>query len=226
MRTYSLLLALAVLSLLTDSAFALNLATSRRDAKFPTQQMVEKQTFTDPLASNMSVIKASGYAGPTSAAAVTLSTFSAQPDMPRNLSITPGGTTGDIEACAIVISGTDIFGASISETITFAADAVAKIIGTRAFATVTSVVFPASCESGGFAATWSIGAEEKLGVKRCMANKGDVFHSLLNGDKEATGPTMTVHASQVSSNTVDFVGAMNTSNDLVLYFMQNYGCFP
>lgn len=226
MRFYSLLLTLAVMSLLTDSAFALNLATSRRDAKFPTQQMVEKQTFTDPLASNMSVIKASGYAGPTSASAVTLTSFSAQPDVPRNLSITPGGTTGDIETCNVVVTGTDIFGATINETFAFASNQASKVIGTRAFKTVASILWPANCESGSFAATWSVGSEEKLGVKRCMANAGDVFHSLLNGAKEATGPTMVVHASQVSSNTADFNGTMDGSADFTLYFMQNYGCFP
>lgn len=211
---------------LSEALYAVPLSISRRDAKFPTQQMVEKQTFTDPLASNISTIKASGYAGPTSAAVVTLSSFSAQPDVPRNLSITPGGTTGDIENCDIVVNGTNIFGASISETFSFLANQTAKVTGSKAFASVTSVVFPADCESGSFAATWSIGIEPKLGLKRCVANAGDFFHSLLAGAKESTAPTLSVNSSAVESNTVQFNGTLNGSNDFVLYFMQNYGCFP
>lgn len=202
------------------------LSVSRRDAKFPTQQMIEKQEFTNPLASNISTIKLSGYAGPTSAAVVTLTSFSAQPDMARNLSITPGGTTGDIENCDIVVNGTNIFGANISETFAFLANATGKVTGAKAFKTVSSVVFPANCESGSFAATWSIGTETKLGLKRCVANAGDFLFSLLAGAKEATGPTLTVDSNEVEKNVALFNGSLDGSNDFVLYFMQNYGCAP
>lgn len=222
----SLVLLLSVM-VLGEYSQAVPLSVSRRDAKFPTQQMVEKQTFTDALASNAGGIKNAGYAGPTSAAAVTLTTFDAQPDVPRTLSVTPGGTTGDVEACVVTISGTDIFGGSISETFTFAANATGKVTGFKAFASVTSAVWPANCESGGFAATWSIGTEAALGLKRCVTNAGDYFFSLLNGAKEATGPT--IHSSgnsSVASNTVVFNGSLDGSNDFILYFMQNYQCFP
>jgi hypothetical protein len=226
MKFTGLILILLLTAVMCDTAQAIPVSVSRRDAKFPTQQMVEKQTFTDPLASNSSTIKLSGYAGPTSAAAVTLSSFSSQPDMPRNLSITPGGTTGDVEACVITVNGTNAFGASISENFTFVADAIGKQTGNKAFKTVTSVVWPANCESGGFAATWSIGTEPKLGIQRCMANAGDFFFSTLAGAKEATAPTLAVNASAVESNTVQFNGTLNGANDFVLYYMQNYGCFP
>lgn len=220
-------LTLIILALLTigELASAVPLSISRRDAKFPTQQMVEKQTFTDPLASNMSTI-VFATAGPTSAAAASLSSFSAQPDQPRTLSITPGGTTGDIESCVIVVAGTNFFGSTITENFTFAADATGKQVGTKAFKTISSVTWPADCESGGFAATWSIGTEPKLGLKRCVGNAGDFLFSLLAGAKEATAPTLAVSSSAVESNTVLFNGSLNGSNDFVLYFMQNYGCFP
>lgn len=222
------LLSILLLALIAGDAYGVPLAVSRRDAKFPTQQMVEKQSFDNVLASNISTVKASGYDGPTSAAAVTLTSFDdSTPDVPRALSITPGGTTGDIEACVVVVSGTDIFNNSISETFTFAANATGKITGFKAFKTVSSVVWPANCESGGFAATWSIGVEEELGLKRCIGNAGDFFFSLLNGSKEATAPTLHSSAnSSVASNTVNFNGTYDGSADFILYFMQNYLCFP
>lgn len=226
MKLFGLFFTLLMLAVFSDTASAVPLSVSRRDAKFPTQQMVEKQSFTDPLASNSSVIE-NDAAGAISAAAATLSSgFDAQPDVFRNLEITPGGTTGDIESCVITVSGTNAFGASISDTFTFASDATGKQVGVKAFNTVTSVSWPANCESGGFAATWDIGSGEKLGMKRCMANKGDADSSLLNGDKEATGPTMVVDSDEVEKNTADFVGTMNGTNDFILYFYQNYGCFP
>lgn len=215
-----------IVLLTAQFALAIPLAVSRRDAKFPTQQMVEKQSFDNVLASNASTVKASGYAGPTSAAAVTLSSFDAQPDVPRNLSITPGGTTGDIESCVIVVSGTDYQSHSISENFVFAADATNKVSGLKAFKTVSSVLWPADCESGSFAATWSIGTESSLGLKRCINNAGDFFFSLLNGAKEATAPTLHPSGdSSVASNTVLFNGSLDGVNDFVLYFMQNYQCF-
>lgn len=213
-----------LLILLSATAEAIPVGVNRRDAKFPTQQMVEKQSFTNPIASNTSTL-ASNKAGATSAAIATLSSFDSQPDMARNIIVTPGGTTGDVENCDIVVAGTNIFGSNISETFSFLANATGSVTGTKAFKTLTSVTFPADCESGGFAAQWNFGPGEKLGVKRCMANAGDIFFSLLNGSKEATAPTMAVDSDEVEKNTSDFNGAMNGSNDFDLYFMQNFGCF-
>lgn len=213
-----------LLILLSATAEAIPVGVNRRDAKFPTQQMVEKQSFTNPIASNTSTV-ASNKAGPTSAAAATLSSFDNTIDLPRNLTITPGGTTGDIESCVITATGTNIFGSSITETFTFAANDTGTQTGSKAFKTLTLLSWPADCESGGFAAQWNIGVGEKLGVKRCMTNAGDIFFSLLNGSKEATAPTMAVDSDEVEKNTADFNGAMNGSNDFDLYFMQNFGCF-
>jgi len=224
MRTLFLAIALIGVEFLTGSAFAVPVAIQRRDIKFPTQQMVEKQSFTNPIASNDSTLK-SAFAGPTSAAAVTLSSFLASVDVARDITVTPGGTTGDIETCQVTINGTNYFGSTMTEGLNFAANATGKLTTAGAFKTVTSVVWAANCESGAFAATWSIGQGEKLGLSHCVANAGDFFFSLFNGAKEATAPTLTVNASAVSLNTSDFNGAMQGSNDFVLFYMQNYGCF-
>lgn len=197
----------------------------KRDVKLATQQVIEKQTITNPAAAGTTQVL-SANAGPTSAAVKMVSTFVAQPDVPRNLVITPAGTTGDVESCVVTVTGTNIFGRAISETFSFAADASTATTGSKAFKSVSSVSWAANCESGGFAATWSIGYGEKLGLQRCLAAAGDWFHSTLNGAKEATAATVVADADEVEKNTADFNGSMNGSNDFVAYYIQNFGCFP
>lgn len=196
-----------------------------QDVKLPTQGVIEQQSFTDLLAASTTRIVTT-TAGATSAAAATLTTFTAQPDSARNIVITPAGTTTDIENCIITVTGTNIFDRTITETFTFAANDTGAQTGAEAFKTVTSVAWPANCESGGFAATWSIGIGEKIGLKRCMAEAGAFVQSSLNGAKEGTAATVVADADEVEKNTADFNGAMNGSNDHKAYFIQNYGCFP
>jgi hypothetical protein len=191
--------------------------------KLATQAVVDRQDFTNPLAATTTTIL-SAHAGGTAADAVTVTSFSGQPDVPRNLVITPGGTTTDIEDCVIVVSGTNIKNVAISEDFTFAANASSATTGAKAFKTVTSIVFPGNCESGGFAATWGVGLGEKLGLNKCMEAAGQVFFSTLNGAKEGTGPTMAASATAIESNTADFNGTMNGSNDFELFFIQNFRC--
>lgn len=194
-----------------------------RDIKPATQAMLERQDFGTPAAASATAVKAS-FAGATSAATITYNTFNAQPDVPRNLSITPGGTTGDVEACTIVVNGTNIKGKAISENFVFLADASTATVGSKAFKTVTSVVFPANCESGSFAATWTIGYGEKLGIKACMANAGDWAWSHVAGVYESTRATVVNSASAVESNTADFNGTMNGTSRFIGFFVQNFAC--
>lgn len=195
-----------------------------RDLKLPSQKMVEKQTITNPAAAGTADVL-SANAGNTSAAAATVSTFVAQPDVPRSLVITPGGTTADVAACNVLVSGTNYHGVAMSESFAFGNNQSTAVSGSLAFKTVSSVLFPANCEDGGFAATWSVGYGEKLGVSHCMDAAGQIFFSTLNGAKEGTAPTMAVGATtSVAGVTADFNGTMNGANDFELFYMQNYAC--
>lgn len=196
-----------------------------RDLKPATQVMIEQQDFGTPTAAGTNTVL-NASAGSTSAAIATVTTFAGQPDVPRNLVVTPGGTTGDVEACVVVVNGTNYFGKAISENFTFLADASSAQTGNKAFKTVTSVVFPANCESGGFAATWSIGVGEKIGLKRCMALAGQWAWSIVAGAYETTRATVVASSSAVESNTADFNGAMNGTNRFYGYFVQNWQCLP
>lgn len=214
---------LLVLFVFCNSIEAANIKRFFQDAKLPTQQMVEKQSFSNVIAAGTADIL-SANAGNTGAGAVTVSTFVAQPDVARNLVITPGGTTNDVAACSVTVLGTNYNSQAISESFDFTANQSSATTGSKAFLTVTSVVFPAGCEDSPYGATWSIGYGEKLGVKKCMEYAGNILFSTLNGSKEGTAPTMTVDADELEKNTADFNGTMNGSNDFELFFFQNYGC--
>lgn len=98
--------------------------------------------------------------GSSSVTTVVSSGFT-QPDVPRALAITPGGTTADVAAMSITITGTNVEGKVITEDFAFLANATAQTVGAKAFKTVTSVSIPVQ---DGAAATFSIDTSAKLGI--------------------------------------------------------------
>ncbi len=197
-----------------------------QDVKLPTQKVMEYQNIVAPIVATTNRILTTN-AGPTSAAVKVISSFTAQPDVPRNLTITPTGTTGDVESCVIAVVGTDYLGRALTENFTFAADASTAQTGNKAFKTVTSITFPANCESGGFNASWIVGVGSKLGLKRCLNVAGDVFKVNFDGANETVG-TVAASTSAVSANTYTPTGTMNAAKDVGLYFVQNFAstCQP
>lgn len=207
-------------------ALSSHAAVERRslDLSLPSQQMVERQVITAPGATTAASIL-SANAGNTTSAAATVSSFLAQPDVPRALVITPGGTTTAVAPCTIVVNGTSIQNTTILDTFAFTNNQSTPVRGSKAFKTVTSIVFPANCEDGSFDATWSVGYDSKLGLKKCMRNTGNFFHATLNGVLEATRPTIAYGATLVEDNTIVLSSALN-GTDVEAFFMQNYRCNP
>ena len=217
-----ILILTAIAALFSSAAYAVPQRVFQ-DLKLPTQKMIERQAFTNPAAAGSADIL-SGFAGGTSQSSTSTSTFLAQPDVARNIVVTPGGTTGDIEACNIQVFGTNYGNDPINEVFSFTPDQSSAITGTKAFKTITSAGWYQNCESGSFGATWSIGYGEKLGLKNCMDQAGHIFFSTLNGSKEGTAPTMAVDSDEMEKNTSDFNGTMNGSNDFELFYIQNFRC--
>ncbi len=207
------------------SAFAINARVLRQDVKPATQSMLEHRSIDNAIVASTNYIKAS-FAGATAATAISYTTFNNQPDVPRALTITPGSTTSAVEACTITVTGTNIFGATITEDFVFADNASTATVGTKAFKTVSSVAFPADCEAGSFDASWIVGVADVLGLHRCMDNAGDVGWVVFDGSYEATRPTVVAHASHVHSNTIDINGTLNGAKDIDAYFVQNWRCLP
>lgn len=203
---------------------AQNVQPYYRDIKLPRQGVLEVQNFGAPIAASATTIS-SAAAGNTSAAAAALSTFTSQPDVPRNVVITPAGTTDDVAACTIVVSGTNINGKVITEDFAFSANATAATTGVKAFKTISSVSFPAACEDTPFGATWNIGVGEKIGLRQCLDDAGGWGWSSVAGVKESTAATVVADADEPEKNTADFNGTMNGSSVFKGYFIQNYGCY-
>lgn len=137
-----------------------------------------------------------------------------QPDVPRNVTATAGGTSGDIKAIQVVVAGTNVDGVAISETLpAFTADTAGTVTGSKAFATITSITIPAHDGTG---ATTAVGTGSKLGLGDCL-NRNSVVAAYLNGTKEGTAPTVAVSSSAVESNTVTLNSSLNGNPVIVDY---------
>ena len=144
----------------------------------------------------------------------TITTGITQPSTPRNITATAGGTGADIKAVQVTVNGTDYEGKPISETLpAFTVDTPGTVQGVKAFMTVTSIVIPAHDGTG---ATTAIGFGEKLGLPDRL-DTNTVLQAALGGTKEATAPAVTVHASNLASNTVKLNSTLNGSQVDVFY---------
>lgn len=208
------------MTLFTMSAQAYVVPTFR-DIKPSSQQMIEKQSIASPLLGTATRLKSAQAT--TSGASTTISSFSAQPDVARNIVVTTGGTTADCKLATVVVNGTNFYGTAISENFAISDNQAGATTGAKAFKTVTSVVIPAQDGNG---CTYSVGTGTKLGLKSCMASADHFLHAGIGGVKEATAPTVVASASAVESNTAALSTALDGSASVNLFYMQNFACHP
>jgi len=192
-----------------------------QDIKLPSQAVLEHIQISGPIAADSDYVLNDGAAN--NSAATTFSTFSSQPDFPRNITITPGGSTGSVVAGTAVVTGKNFFGATITENFSISNGQSTATTGNKAFKSITSVLFPATDNSG---VTVDIGVGSKLGVHRCANNAGDLVFSVFDGAYETTRGTLAVSATAVESNTFIPNGTMNGSKVVDVYFVQNFRCSP
>lgn len=145
----------------------------------------------------------------------TVTTFLAQPDFARQITITPGGTTASVPAGDVTITGTNIRDEVITDVVTFAANATDAGATTKAFKTVTSMVFPIQDGAG---ATYDVGVNDALGLDRCMS-ANEVLRATMDGAIEATLPTVTFDTNEVEKNTATPNTALNAALDLALVYI-------
>jgi hypothetical protein len=172
---------------------------------------IRRQKWTNPIAASATALKALTA---TSGSVVTTLVPTTQPDFARVISVTPGGTTGDVKTCSVTVTGTNIRGEAIAEALAFTANDTLKQVTLKAFKTVTSVSIPAQDGAG---ATFSIGVEDTLGLDRCMSEAA-VIDVYADGVRETTAATVTFSATVVESNTVDPNTALNAALDFVALF--------
>lgn len=174
---------------------------------------IRRQAWTNAVATDADRLKATQAT--SASVTTTVTSFSAQPDFARQITVTPGGTTADVPAGDVTITGTNIRDEVITDTITFAANASSAGATTKAFKTVTSVVFPVQ---DGAAATYDIGVNDALGLDRTMSEAA-VIDAYAAGVRETTAATVTFSATDVSANTVNFNTALDASTDFSVIFI-------
>lgn len=146
-------------------------------------------------------------AGTTVTATPASDKFVAQPPCARNLTVTVAATTaGDVKAAAIVVTGKNLAGETITESFTPTADTPATLTGTKAFASVTSVAVPAQ---DGASVTVDVGFGQLIGLPYKLAKKRVIL--TLNDGVVDTAPTLAISASALEGNTVDFNGSLDGS---------------
>lgn len=137
------------------------------------------------------------------------------PDVPRNITATAGGTAGDIKAIQVVITGVNVWGQAITETLpAFTVNTAGTVVGSKAFYRVTGATIPAHDGTG---ATTSIGTGAKLGLPTTLS-RNTVVAAYLNGVKEGTPPTVAFDSDEVEKNTVTLNSALNGTNVIVDYY--------
>ena len=192
-----------------------------RDIKLPSQHVLESITIADAAAAATANVL-NDNDGDTDGSGATVSTFLVAQDVPRALQITPVSTTADVKAGNVTVTGTNVFGETITEAFAFLDNASTATTGTKAFKTVTSISFPA--EDSPYTAQWDVGFTDKLGLDHCMDYAGDLAWATADGTYEGTRPTCTADADEVEKNVCDPNTAANGAVDFTFYFIQNYRC--
>jgi hypothetical protein len=175
-----------------------------------THKKVSVGAVADVLAATATVV-----AGRTITSGIT------NPDVPRALTITTGGTTADIAAGAVEITGTNVEGKTIVESFVMADNLNGSVTGIQAFKSVTSIVFPAA---DGTSATISVGTSNKLGVNHRLIPGKTSVGILSDADIDGTNPvqqgqpTVVTDGEQVEYNLVTPATTPGGTTFLVIYY--------
>jgi len=151
----------------------------------------------------------------TAAAPITC-TIAAQPDVPRNVTITITDANTSITAFQITVAGIDGKGRSVSEVFTFAGGLTQT--GNIAFATITSVTVD-SITGADAGDVLDVGIGSKLGLSNPIYLTGDVYKVKKNNADWASA-NYTVNATY---DTVDVStgGAIVGGDDFTIYYRSN-----
>lgn len=146
-------------------------------------------------------------AGTTVTKTVAADEFVAQPPCARNVTVTIAATTaGHVKAAAIVVTGKNLADETITESFTPTVDTPATLVGAKAFKSITSVAVP---PQDGDSVTVDVGFGQLIGLPYKLAKKRVIL--TLNDGVVDTAPALTISASALESNTVDFNGSLDGS---------------
>ncbi len=184
----------------------------------------------------VSVASATAVLAATSAATGALTTVTAnitQPDVPRNATVTPGGTAANILDSAVVLNGINIEGKPISELFQVVAGSTTAIVGNKAFKRIDSVVLPGAQGSG---VTFAVGTGAKLGINHRLYRNNTTVKVYADTSSDNTStltltlqgvPTVSVSGEQLELNTVTPLTAPDGTTFLTIcYEYDNWALEP
>lgn len=131
---------------------------------------------------------------------VLAAALTAQPPTPRVLSITGNAATA---VGNVVITGLDFAGAVLTETIV--STGAATVLGTKAFASITSIVFPARGAGGD---TISVGTSDKFGIPYMLPYAGAVLSIVNNATATTVAAGSSFSATVLADNFIDPTAAL------------------
>lgn len=141
------------------------------------------------------------------AAASVVTTFLAQPPTPMTLTaVASAAQTGKV-----TVSGFDIGGNKISEEFTM--DGTTPVVGTKAFAQITSVALPIKAGTETLDLGWGTG----FGLPYALAADELVIVKLFNN--AADSGTVTVDATDVSKNVLALNGTADGEKAIDIYML-------
>lgn len=155
------------------------IATDVFGVSLPAASVALKEWSTDEAAANDADAIMLSTNGKTSAQNITEDLNN--PPCVRSLTVTAGGTAGDIKAGSVRVYGTNYADEEIYEDFEFSADTGATVSGAKAFKTVTKVTIPAQDGTG---CTFTVGTGSKLGLPFRFASK-PLFIATLGGSADA-----------------------------------------
>lgn len=140
--------------------------------------------------------------------------IAAQPDCPRNLTVTLTDANSSVTAGTVTITGLSCSGETITEVCT-AAQARTGFVGTRIFASVTSVVIAAAAGATAGTDVIVVGVGSVIGLPSPIVAAGAVKHVYLGGVRIASP---TIATGQYNSGVNASSGTYNGSKGMIVYY--------
>jgi hypothetical protein len=159
----------------------------------------------------------------------TITSGITNPDVPRVLSVTVGGTAASVQSSSIVVTGTNTEGKTITESFITTIATTGTINGTKAFKSVTSILVPKQVGSG---VTIAVGTLNILGINhRLFKNNTTVkVYSATTAYGVLTlqgAPTITVSGTTLEINTVTPATTPDgTTYYIICYAFDNWALAP
>lgn len=177
--------------------------------------------WTNPAAASANAIKtsvaSSGSAQTYSGAALNGSIGAGAISPPRNITVTTGGGTATQAPATVTVTGTDIDGNTMTETISGVNGGAATYSGSKCFASVTSLALAAG---GGTSATMTFGTGTSIGLtKQAKTRAGSVnVAAEISGGSVVTNGTFTKAATAAPNGSYTPNSAPNGSTSYAVTY--------